>query len=75
MSKSIPELYGSLVFNDSEVMKSTSAAKDVYKALRKDHRTTAAIWNCDIANCSRSCHEGMGVWSMAQPTSPTGSSR
>lgn len=33
MSKSIPELYGSLVFNDS-VMKSR-LPKDVYKALRK----------------------------------------
>ena len=50
MSKSIPELYGSLVFNDSEMK--ARLPKDIYKALAKT-----------------------GLWSMALPISPTGSSR
>ena len=33
MSKSIPELYGSLVFNDSEMK--ARLPKDIYKALAK----------------------------------------
>ena len=41
MKKNIPELYGSLVFND-KVMKS-KLPRDVYKALRKTIEM-AAIW-------------------------------
>ena len=42
MSKSIPELYGSLVFNDSEMK--ARLPKDIYKALAKTS-TAVPIWN------------------------------
>ncbi len=36
MTQNIPEIYGSLVFND-RIMRS-KLPKDMYKALKKDHR-------------------------------------
>ena len=53
MSKSIPEIYGSLVFND-KVMRE-KLPKDIYKALRKtiENNTGCCQFRCG-------CHEGMG---------------
>lgn len=47
MSKSIPELYGSLVFNDSEMK--ARLPKDVYKALTKTINSGSHL-ELDIAN-------------------------
>ena len=47
MKKNIPELYGSLVFND-KVMKS-KLPRDVYKALRKTIENGSHL-DLDIAN-------------------------
>ena len=55
--KNIPEIYGSLVFND-KVMKA-KLPKDVYKALRKTIENGSHL-ELDVANCSRSSNEGVG---------------
>ena len=57
MSKSIPEIYGSLVFND-KVMRE-KLPKDIYKALRKTiENNTHLETGCCQFRCG--CHEGMG---------------
>lgn len=47
MSKSIPELYGSLVFNDSEMK--ARLPKDIYKALAKTINSGSHL-ELDVAN-------------------------
>ena len=72
MSKSIPELYGSLVFNDSEMK--ARLPKDVYKALTKNdqQRFPSGAGYRELC-CSR--NERMGRSNTVLPTSLTGSSR
>ena len=43
MTQNIPEIYGSLVFND-KVMRS-KLPKDMYKALRKRQSKTVLTWS------------------------------
>ena len=70
MKKNIPELYGSLVFND-KVMKS-KLPRDVYKALRKTIENGSHL-DLDIANAVAVARNG--PLKMVQVTSHTGSSR
>ena len=57
MEKNIPELYGSLVFND-RIMRN-KLPKDMYKALRKNHpeRHASGTGCCQFCSC---CNERMG---------------
>ena len=71
MKKNIPELYGSLVFND-KVMKS-KLPRDVYKALRKTIENGSHL-DLDIANAVAVAMKEWAV-EMVQLTSHTGSSR
>lgn len=58
MAQSIPELYGSLVFND-KIMRE-KLPKDMYKALKKtiENGTHLELDGCQLRS---SCHERMGT--------------
>lgn len=70
MSKSIPEIYGSLVFND-KVMRE-KLPKDIYKALRKTIENNTHL-ELDVAN---SVAVAMKEWPLSTvlPIIRTGSS-
>ena len=69
MSKSIPEIYGSLVFND-KVMRE-KLPKDIYKALRKTIENNTHL-ELDVANSVAVARNG--PLSTALPIIRTGSS-
>ena len=71
MAQSIPEMYGSLVFND-KVMRS-KLPKDMYKALKKTIENGTHL-ELDVAN---SVAVAMKEWllKMVRHITPTGSSR
>ena len=68
--KNIPELYGSLVFND-RVMRA-KLPKDVYRALQKTIQNGSHL-ELDIANAVGRGHEGVGRGERRHPFHPTGS--
>ena len=65
MAQNIPELYGSLVFND-KVMRS-KLPKDMYKALKKTIESGTHL-ELDVANC---LHHRRPPVIYSQPCSPT----
>ena len=67
VSKTIPELYGSLVFND-KVMRER-LPKDTYKALHKTIQNGTHL-ELDVANTVARCHERMGHRARRNPFYP-----